>query len=524
VFIHLSPRTSVRAFHKFSNGRGLVIGGSSFNKVFFKEECFMATQLPHGFLGIACIDCGYDESRCICSFTTPIVPVATRNNSFDDWCDDGGYDDSRYPDFDDLYPDTDEDMWPESAESSPYGDGCMHCGHYAENCICDEWPEFDWEEMERAWEDRHQAETFPKFRFLIKRRSKFHHLPAKLADDAQDNLEEHRNNCSHGHSWKRSNRKARKQWARHPHRAIENVKFMSAIEVAHFDKEVERRRQDADAESVWCELRNNPHLAMLKKKGYPYDRFAYNAAREEVRLRRLENDEKLALLGPTHYEVQVVYDSRQSERWAFDIASEELSYLQDLYEPHNLEDLGRQGLWSPPLPAGFNVITDHSFDHYGDLRRPKLLSKIDILNRMECFQNDAYEDEDRDDDDMRYFREDSSNEWKFMLLQDRYWYGEWNHEHEISISAERDERYNFGKWCLQVPEADDFIHLMPTFEGTRFGERKLRNSLKGEETSWKRLTRAKRQWERHEHRILANVVSIGGSIKTEVSQTEKQAA
>ncbi len=482
----------------------------------------MATQLPYGFLGIACIDCGYDLSRCICSFTAPIVRV---KEIVDEWWDGGGYDDSSYHDFDDLYPNTDDDLRNEPLEVSAYGDGCMSCGHYAENCICDEWPEFDWEEMERAWEDQHQAETFPKFRLLTKRRSKFHHLSAKLADDAQDNLEGNQNSCSHGHSWKRANRAARKQWARHPHRTIENVKYMSAHEVARFDEEVERRRKWADAVSAQCELRNNPLLARMMRKGYPYDRFAYNAAQGEVQLLREENDKKLALLGPTHYEVQVVYASRQSERWAFDIQSHELSYLQDLYEPHNLEDLGRQGLWSPLLPAGFNVITDRSFNYYGDLRRPKLLSKIDKLNKMECFQKDAYQDEDRDGDDMRYFREDSSSEWKFMLLQDRYWYGEWNHEHEISISAERDERYNFGKWCLQVPEADDFIHLMPTFEGTRFGERKLRNSLKGEETSWKRLTRAKRQWERHEHRILANVVSIGGSIKIEVSQQEeKQAA
>jgi hypothetical protein len=487
----------------------------------------MATQLPDKFQDVTCIGCRNDLSCCVC---LSVVPAGRPEDYFvdsrwDDW-DDSDVDYGRYngghdPEY--PYMDT-EDDYSDPRESSFRAP----CGCWASECLCDDYAYDegqDLDEKKRDWEDRHQAETFPKFGFLTKRRDKFHHLPAKLADDAQDNLEEHRNNCSHGHSWKRSNRKARKQWARHPHRAIENVKFMSAIEVAHFDKEVERRRQDADAKSVWCELRNNPHLAMLKKKGYPYDRFAYNAAREEVRLRRLENDEKLALLGPTRYEVQVVYDSRQSERWAFDIASEELSNLQDLYEPHNLEDLGRQGLWSPPLPAGFNVITDHSFDHYGDLRRPKLLSKIDKLNRMECFQNDAYEDEDRDGDDMRYFREDSSNEWKFMLLQDRYWYGEWNHEHEISISAERDERYNFGRWCLQVPEADDFIHLMPTFEGTRFGERKIRNSLKGEETSWKRLTRAKRQWERHEHRILANVVSIGGSIKTEVGQQEeKQAA
>ena len=97
-------------------------------------------------------------------------------------------------------------------------DGCTWCGNFRSDCSCyDDDPVMseEWvEEARLAWMDRHDAESFYKFRDVLTRRLKFLHLHAKEAADAEDsNSDSHGN--SHGNVWKRSNRTVRKQWARH---------------------------------------------------------------------------------------------------------------------------------------------------------------------------------------------------------------------------------------------------------------------------------------------------------------------
>lgn len=199
-------------------------------------------------------------------------------------------------------------------------------------------------------------------------------------------------------SWKDA-RKTTKQWARHPKRALQNVKYLNRFDVLSLSDEVVKRRKDAHDRLV-SDLVHSDYKHLTRLGGY-YVYLAYDAARRDVEDLQRENDEKLAARGPTIYFVRQEYDSQR--RRSFDDQSD-LQYYQDLYEPRNLEDLGHQGMWNPSLPSGFNVITDASFDRYGDLSRPKLSLVSGFIDHMECFRMMAYANPNRDDAEMHSFR------------------------------------------------------------------------------------------------------------------------
>lgn len=185
-------------------------------------------------------------------------------------------------------------------------------------------------------------------------------------------------------SWKRTNKNARKQWVRHPKRVLRNVKPLDRFEVERIETDVRKRRENAHFDLMSKLVRDN-YQHLTKRGDMIRVRIAYDAARRDVEDLQKENDEKLAARGPTVYHVRQEYDSMRYRR--YDDCGD-LLYFQDLYEPHNLEDLGHEGVWNPPLPKGFNVITDESFDYW-----------------MECFRTDAYEDDERDHAEMHVLRD-----------------------------------------------------------------------------------------------------------------------
>lgn len=205
-------------------------------------------------------------------------------------------------------------------------------------------------------------------------------------------------------SWKDS-RNASKQWARHPKRALQNVKYLNRFEVLNLNDQVVKCRKDAHDRLV-SDLVHSEYKHLTRRGGV-YVAVAYDAARRDVEDMQRENDEKLDACGPTIYFVRQEYDSQRHRN--FDDQGD-LQYYQDLYEPENLEDLGHEGVWNPPLPKGFNIITDESFNRWGELIRPKYLSRVEMLDHKECLREDAYEDEDRDDYTLQSFRIES--EWE----------------------------------------------------------------------------------------------------------------
>lgn len=152
--------------------------------------------------GRSCGDCGspicWGGCRIELDFDDPLDDFDEGN-----WCDDM-YDDTR---------DDAEDNFEELYEGP---DGCMNCGRFASDCVCFSDDHMmsadDWEEMELlAWRDRYDVENFHRFRDVLTRRSKFLHLCARKAADAEDsNFDLH--GFSHGNVWKHSNRSAHKQW------------------------------------------------------------------------------------------------------------------------------------------------------------------------------------------------------------------------------------------------------------------------------------------------------------------------
>lgn len=204
-------------------------------------------------------------------------------------------------------------------------------------------------------------------------------------------------------SWKSANKNACNQWARHGKRNLKNVKHLNKFDVMRFDKEVDQRRKDADNQAVSKEVRDNPLLAALSKRGYREQLMAYHTARFEIELRREENDDELALRGPSVYHVTQEYDSRKSVYRIYD-KTDDLQYWQDMYEPRCLEDLGYDGVWSFPFSERVHVATIIHSDRFGN-QRPKLVRLGDRLHLLECFRSDAYENEDRDDCEMSHLRE-----------------------------------------------------------------------------------------------------------------------
>lgn len=342
-----------------------------------------------------------DDIRvCHCELgSCPICfPTDCRDLDPDDdawWVD---YDDCSW---DDVACDDDREDDREDHHEGP--DGCPDCGNFSDNCSCfDDDPvmiDASWEEMELVNTDFEAGDRI-KVRYRSSTNGRIG--GKKRAVLARENGHRKENSC-----WKRSNRKVRKQFMRHPIRVLVNVNFMPSLEAARFEKEVERRREETHHRLVDA-LMNDPTrtFKQLNRMGRQSALYANEAAKLEIRDLQKANDDELASRGPSVIEVTQLYDSRKSHRNC-DVDGENLQYFQELLEPHNLEDMGHEGVWNPPLPKGFGVITENDFDRWGNVRRPTLFIVAENLHKMECFREDAYEDPDRDDYWVCIFRSES---------------------------------------------------------------------------------------------------------------------
>lgn len=109
------------------------------------------------------------------------------------------------------------------ADSSKGDSGCVHCGRYLDECVCldDDNPTAHEEWVMKNELDLLDVQERIELRRLLKSHKKFPHLGLSDAKIAQGRLEDGRYAIGRQpdrYSWKRSNRLAQKNWARHARR------------------------------------------------------------------------------------------------------------------------------------------------------------------------------------------------------------------------------------------------------------------------------------------------------------------
>lgn len=214
--------------------------------------------------GDCCSDCGSP----ICYGACRIECFSWDDDPLDDW------DEGNYPD---PYDDADDHF------EEPYegDDGCMNCGYRTEDCTCggdDPMMDVDWGEM---YFDNVDFDAGDRIKVRYNSLANGRNGGKKRAILARANGHLMLNGC-----WKRSNRNARKQWARQAHRL--EVKKESDSWLRHLSGAKYRLLVEEEIQQVM--QTNHEHLLELGEESC---RLAYSRARKEVIQKMRANKESV---------------------------------------------------------------------------------------------------------------------------------------------------------------------------------------------------------------------------------------